>query len=406
MPNFLVDPPNPTIWRYGTWPQFQTIAAEGHEIASHTLNHYFLTSLPIGDTVTESTITYELYHSKKKIEERILQQKCVTLVYPYSDRNTLVDSIASIFYEAGRNAGIEPNHFSLSSYYDLNSYVVHFSLPRTSFTDDLDELYSFMNWTHNSIFARTWGVMMLHDVVPFAELGNIISSTYEPITSEWLSMYCDWLKLRSDNKEVWVETVGNIVRYMKERDNYSLQVILANDNQIKLEMTDNLYDEIYNYPLSVYVSVPQNWSNALLSQSSRIDTLNVISTDSGKVILGNIIPDGGEVTIAKLLITSVDDIVEQPLSFQLYQNYPNPFNPSTIIKYEIPSVISTEGRNLNIKLSVYDVLGNEIITLVEGQKFSGQYEVEFDASNLSSGVYFYQLKTESLIQTKKMILSK
>jgi hypothetical protein len=83
--------------------------------------------------------------------------------------------------------------------------------------------------------------------------------------------------------------------------------------------------------------------------------------------------------------------------FRLYQNYPNPFNPSTTIKYSIPNAG-------NISLKVYDVLGKEIATLVNEEKSSGNYEVEFNASNLTSGIYFYQLKTGNFIETKKMIL--
>ena len=79
------------------------------------------------------------------------------------------------------------------------------------------------------------------------------------------------------------------------------------------------------------------------------------------------------------------------MNFVLEQNYPNPFNPNTTIKYSIPNVISTEGRNLFVNLKVYDVLGNDVATLVDGEKPAGNYEVEFGANKLSSGIYYYQL---------------
>ncbi len=108
--------------------------------------------------------------------------------------------------------------------------------------------------------------------------------------------------------------------------------------------------------------------------------------------------------------TSVGDaIVNLPLQFSLSQNYPNPFNPVTTIKYSIPSVISNGGRNLNVTLKVYDVLGKEIATLVNEESASGgagNYEVNFNASSLSSGIYFYKLQAGSFVQTKKMILLK
>jgi len=88
----------------------------------------------------------------------------------------------------------------------------------------------------------------------------------------------------------------------------------------------------------------------------------------------------------------------------LEQNYPNPFNPSTKIKYSIPPNIQREISNVSLK--VYDVLGNIVATLVNEEKPAGNYEIEFDASNLSSGIYYYRLVTGSFTDTKKMILLK
>jgi hypothetical protein len=85
--------------------------------------------------------------------------------------------------------------------------------------------------------------------------------------------------------------------------------------------------------------------------------------------------------------------------FNLSQNYPNPFNSSTTIRYEI-----SEGSYVMLK--VYDVLGNEVATLVNEEKPTGNYEVGFNASNLSSGIYFYTLSTGNFFSTKKMILLK
>ncbi len=91
-----------------------------------------------------------------------------------------------------------------------------------------------------------------------------------------------------------------------------------------------------------------------------------------------------------------------PDDYVLEQNYPNPFNPSTIIKYSIPSV----GTSLmkSVQLKVYDVLGNEIATLVDEFKEPGTYQVEFNASGLSSGIYFYRLQSGNFLKTKKMVL--
>lgn len=107
-------------------------------------------------------------------------------------------------------------------------------------------------------------------------------------------------------------------------------------------------------------------------------------------------------------VSSVDDqgFNSVPDKFKLKQNYPNPFNPITKINYSITSVISTEGRNPNVTLKVYDTLGNEVVTLVNENQSAGNYEVEFNAKNISSGVYFYTLSTQNYSETKSMVLLK
>ena len=120
-------------------------------------------------------------------------------------------------------------------------------------------------------------------------------------------------------------------------------------------------------------------------------------------------PDTGYVNGYRQLLLSesfvnVEDENPIPLEFGLQQNYPNPFNPSTRIKYSVP-------QSGFVQVKVYDVLGNEIETLVNEEKPAGTYEVEFNSHSggsryLSSGVYFYQLNAENFIQTKKMILMK
>jgi aminopeptidase N len=96
-------------------------------------------------------------------------------------------------------------------------------------------------------------------------------------------------------------------------------------------------------------------------------------------------------TGSTLLATSVDEPREQPGQFVLEQNYPNPFNPATRIKYTIGGAGGQGPGGRDISLIVYDVLGRKVATLVNEQKAPGNYEVTFDASGLSSGVYFYRL---------------
>lgn len=115
-------------------------------------------------------------------------------------------------------------------------------------------------------------------------------------------------------------------------------------------------------------------------------------------------------TIMVDLLSSVNNEKEEiPTEFILYQNYPDPFNPVTTIRYSIPNVGT--GLSLSV-IKVYDVLGNEVATLVNEQKVAGNYEVKFDASHaehgrsMASGIYFYNIRTGKYSETKKFVLMK
>jgi hypothetical protein len=145
------------------------------------------------------------------------------------------------------------------------------------------------------------------------------------------------------------------------------------------------------------------------------------------VLIDSLIVDGGWIKFAKfdgsiysvifqnpydygfsrLIIYKIKDKVtsvgsknkEIPQKFALYQNYPNPFNPSTMIYYDLPV-------RSRVKLSVYNLLGQEVATLVNTEQEPGRYNVKFDASGLPSGVYFYTLQTPYFTKTNKMVLVK
>ncbi|MEZ4690739.1 MAG: T9SS type A sorting domain-containing protein [Ignavibacteria bacterium] len=96
-------------------------------------------------------------------------------------------------------------------------------------------------------------------------------------------------------------------------------------------------------------------------------------------------------------IEQISNIV--PSEYVLDQNYPDPFNPKTVINYSIP-------KSEKVSLKIFDALGREVLTLVNDIQTGGTYKVTFDATTLSSGIYFYTLTTSEFIQTKRMMLIK
>ena len=96
---------------------------------------------------------------------------------------------------------------------------------------------------------------------------------------------------------------------------------------------------------------------------------------------------------------------EVPNQFSLSQNFPNPFNPSTKIKFSVPASLSF-GEGPRVRLIIYDILGREVTTLINEPLSPGSYEIEWDAANYTSGIYYYKLETEAFSQTRKMVLMK
>ncbi len=144
----------------------------------------------------------------------------------------------------------------------------------------------------------------------------------------------------------------------------------------------------YNLPDGVSIVV----STLLGSSSSLSGSGSYDVTNANLLTQGNLI-----VTYDN--VTEVQDLIQNPITFELNQNYPNPFNPATTIKVSLP--VASE-----ISLKVFDLLGNEISEIVKGYYNSGSYSFNFDGKNLASGMYIYQLKYESGIISKKMTLIK
>ena len=104
-------------------------------------------------------------------------------------------------------------------------------------------------------------------------------------------------------------------------------------------------------------------------------------------------------------VLDVEEAEGVPTAFEMYQNYPNPFNPSTIIAYDIPT-------NAKVKIVIYDVLGREVVTLMDGIQVAGRYNVTWNASGLATGVYIYRMEAapengaSAFTAVKKLLLVK
>lgn len=172
------------------------------------------------------------------------------------------------------------------------------------------------------------------------------------------------------------------------------------DVNVKIEQTANINPKFFSMPIELSFEVLGGHETFVVfnNQQEQEFQLNL----SKEPLILNFDPDNW---ILKDAFKKEYPIIHD---FTLEQNYPNPFNPSTTIKYSIPSVQVSSSHLAKVTLIVYDILGREVASLVDKEQEPGNYEVQFDASSLSSGIYFYKLQVagsgESFADTKKMLL--
>lgn len=183
-------------------------------------------------------------------------------------------------------------------------------------------------------------------------------------------------------------------------------VVEATKNGEWLALADG-YDS--NFDADWLTTWPENGNSEELFRPHTINMLDTFNAGDTVLVRFRLYSDSdstgygwviNEIKIQESLATSIDDDLVSVFTFNLEQNYPNPFNPSTTIQYSISSIS-------NVKLSIFDITGREVVELVNQRQNAGSYSVKFNADYLSSGMYFYRLETEQgFSKTNKMLLIK
>ncbi len=231
------------------------------------------------------------------------------------------------------------------------------------------------SFTDNTV---TFGVSYFYDVYPFNGSGaavNYFQSGVQTNATALTALPVELSDFKAQQHERGVELIWTTA---SEKNNAGFEVQRRTENSAGTSW-------------SVLGFVKGNGTTSEAKSYSFVDR-----TASGKVQyrLKQVDFDGA---FEMLPIVEVD--AGLPRSFELGQNYPNPFNPSTVISYQLP--ISSE-----VRLVIYDMLGREVATLVNGRQEAGRYSVSFNAASLSSGVYFYRLQASNFVETRKMMLVK
>lgn len=241
-----------------------------------------------------------------------------------------------------------------------------------------------------------------------------IKSQHDSSTVKWLKSNLFWQIYDADNTTSWsVGKFTDLVYVPAKIELLSFTAQLLDNSNVQLDWSTISYEDNEGFDIErsqiSNVNDQNNYEKIGFVKSQNIlnKSVNYSFTDDKVSVLGNLkyriksVNNDGSSTI----LGEVETSASLPVNFELAQNYPNPFNPSTTIKYTIPNNVTLSGvEGSKVVLKIYDILGNEIKTLVNEEQTPGVHEVKFDATGLTSGVYFYKLDTPKFTSTKKMIL--
>lgn len=316
----------------GSWEEFRLMELEGHEMGSHGVNHPDLTTLPVGDSLTLNTIAYELYESKRVIEEKIGNgYKCITHGYPFCTNNETVRQVSERYFASARSCGGLINSAS-PNYYALNCEVYDWASTRKSFYVDFGHLKSFINSVESNIISGSngWGVLVCHEVLPFDKAIN--AGTWEPTTLEWMIEAAKFLNRKVRTGELWVGTMADVTMYARERDGFTYTLVSEDENTVRYFVADKLDNSVYDFPLTLDITVPDEWRAARVVQGNTVHTYRV-KGDQRKSILAAVVPLEDTVEVQRLtddqLLLLSAEITENGESIHLQFNYPVIYKDTT-----------------------------------------------------------------------------
>jgi hypothetical protein len=261
----------PTRWS-PRWDILKKAAANGHEIASHTVSHAKLSSL------TDARQEAELADSQNEINLNIGSKECLTLAYP--DCVTGLYEIVSKYYIAARGCQGFIEQSTPADFLNISSIICGRSGAVRSETD-------FIKMTEDALSANGFCVFLIHAIDD--DVG------YSPLSSEILKQELAYLLKNRDR--VWVATFVDIVKYIKERDDVSISETAAEKNRIIFKVTDNLDNGIYNSPLNIRRRLPINCLDASVSQNGKQIQSTIVTLNSVRYVAFELIPDSGDVYI-------------------------------------------------------------------------------------------------------------
>jgi oligosaccharide reducing-end xylanase len=257
-----------------SWDPLQKAAANGHEVASHAATHANFGSL------TDDARARECIDSKTAINAHIADHPCVTIAYPYCVGGN--DAITSQSYIAARGCSGEIIPPTPANFMNVSSIACG-SEGSVKTPNDFNEQ------VEKAAAAGGWCVFLIHALDD--------DKGYSPLPSATLQSSLDYVHAQPDR--FWVQSFGNVIRYIKERDRASVTETSSTDTMLMINVTDDLENSIYNFPLTIRRRLPTGWDSAVVRQAGRPIATQIITIHDAKYVMFDVVPDTGEVTITR-----------------------------------------------------------------------------------------------------------
>jgi oligosaccharide reducing-end xylanase len=258
-------------WKHD-WSKYREAYNKGHEIGSHTLNH----NTPMKPD--------EAQPSQDSIKKNIPGEMCISIAYPGCPAPADLSTVKK-YYIVGRICTGTANAETPANFYGISSAICG-----TSGTNTLQGLTSLADQAASS---SGWCVYLMH-AIDKEPAGTTAAS---PTSSSLLKDVISYMDVNRD--KLWVESMGNVVRYCKERDAAAITQKDSTGTGITLSVTDNLADSIFNYPLSVRRPLPEGWAAATVTQKGKPVEHTMVTVGDKKYIMFKAIPDGGDVVLSQ-----------------------------------------------------------------------------------------------------------
>jgi len=361
------------------WTTLKKIASNGHEVASHTVNHYNF------NTLNDSLQNIQLKNSQLTINSNIRGISCVTIAYPFCVAGN--KTLCSGYYIAARGCQGTIETRTPGDFMNVSSMVCGQEGSQKSFPN-------FKKTIDNTVTAKGWSIFLIHGIdndggyspLPFTVLDSALS-------------YC-----KSRNYKCWVNTFGNIARYIRERNTASVTEVASSEMVITLKVTDTLNDSLYNYPISIRRPVPDKWSSLTVTQNGKEVRSLFVKPDSVVYTIFSVVPDGGEVKLVRGTGTIIltDQNYEYPgtdISSQVMipGNRITPAGGKLTLKYsagklhfELPS-----GCGKSIHLSIVNATGILLANYNMGNLTNHNGSITFQGRNKKPGYYIVRITNGS-----------